>query len=220
MDRPKNVVLQGGLLKLRARREPVPLRCGPNDDRYPTGRDFSSAMVTTKGKATWRYGRFEIRARLPVQPDTSKGLWPAFWLRPADGGAGELDVLEAIGSGTGGTGGTGGEESRQVHQTIWNDYNSGDHQAFSYVFPTGSPSGGFHTYSVVWRKGSIGWYVDGHRTFLRNRSTTPWLDEAFNRPFYIRLNLAVGGSWPGSPDSATTLPADFAIDYVRVYQWR
>ena len=87
-------------------------------------------------------------------------------------------------------------------------------------FPSGSPSDGFHTYVVKWQRGSIRWYVDRKLTYMRSRVSTPWLDDAFNRPFFLRLNLAVGGSWPGEPDAATAFPADYAIDYVRVYQWR
>jgi beta-glucanase (GH16 family) len=75
-----------------------------------------------------------------------------------------------------------------------------------------------HTYAAEWEPGEIRWYVDGVLTYTRTRATTPWLDEAFSRPFYLRLNLAVGGGWPGSPTTQTALPADFDVDYVRVYQ--
>lgn len=78
MDRPANVQVTGGWLTLRARRESPPLVCGDSDERFPTGRDFSSAMLTTAGKSSWLYGRFEIRARLPTRPGSSQGLWPAF----------------------------------------------------------------------------------------------------------------------------------------------
>jgi len=215
MDRADNVVLRDGVLSLRAQRESAPLLCGAADSRFPQGREYSSAMISTKGKADWTYGRFEIRARLPTQQATSKGLWPAFWLRPTDGGVGELDALEAIG------GGAGSQEWNQVHHTIWYDYASSfPKQSTSVTFPSGSPSDGFHTYVVTWRRGSIRWYVDRRLTYARTRISTPWLDQAFNRPFFLRLNLAVGGSWPGEPDAATAFPADYAIDYVRVYQWR
>jgi beta-glucanase (GH16 family) len=71
---------------------------------------------------------------------------------------------------------------------------------------------------VEWEPGAMRWYIDGKLTYQRSLATTPWLDEAFGRPFFLRLNMAVGGNWPGSPDAATKFPADFVIDYVRVYQ--
>ena len=163
-------------------------------------------------KQTWTYGRFEIRAKLPVAPGTSKGLWPGFWLRPAAGGTGELDILEAIGS-------TGaGNTSDEIHQTIWYDY-VGTHPKETYTAVTGfDASAGWHTYAAEWEPGVIRWYVDGKLTFTRSTSTTTWLTSAFSKPFFVRLNLSVGGSWPGSPDAATAFPADYSIDYLRVYQ--
>jgi beta-glucanase (GH16 family) len=75
-----------------------------------------------------------------------------------------------------------------------------------------------HTYVAEWEPGVIRWFVDGRLTYTRDSRTTPWLESAFSKPFYLRVNLAVGGDWPGSPDAATTLPADYEVDYVRVYQ--
>ena len=216
LDRPENVRVAGGHLRLRAVREPVPVPCGTHDTRFPGGRSYTSAMISTRGRSDWRYGRFEVRARLPTQAATSQGLWPAFWLRPTGGGDGELDVVEAIGSPA--TSGPSTDESHRVHQTIWFDYqNTRPRQARSVTVPAG-PAAGFHVYAVTWEPGSIRWYVDGARTYVRDRATTPWLDEAFGRPFFLRLNLAVGGGWPGAPDASTAFPADFLVDWVRVYQ--
>lgn len=214
MARPANIVLGDGQVRLRALREQPPLPCGVKDDRFPAGRPYSSAMISTQGLTSWTYGRFEIRARLPTHAGTSAGLWPAFWLRPDDGGKGELDVLEAIGSGP------GGAESTSVHHTLWYDYSGTVRkQSSTTTFPSGSsPSDGFHVYAMEWERDSIRFYVDGRLTYRRTLETTPWLHDAFARPFFLRLNLAVGGSWPGAPTSQTQLPADYAIDYVRVYQ--
>jgi beta-glucanase (GH16 family) len=74
----------------------------------------------------------------------------------------------------------------------------------------------FHAYAVEWEPGEIRWYVDGIQTYVRNRETTPWLDEAFSRPFFLRLNLAVGGTFPGPPDARTAFPAEYLVDAVRV----
>jgi len=121
--------------------------------------------------------------------------------------------MEAIGSSA------GGAEGNRVHQTIHYDY-VGTHgqQTKTYPFPTGSPADGFHTYGVEWEPGAIRWYVDGRLTYTRDTSTTSWLDAAFDKPFFYRLNLAVGGDWPGSPDSSTAFPADYQVDWVRTYQ--
>ncbi len=215
MDRPENLAVNGGVLTLRARREATPIRCGSYDSRFVNGRSYTSAHLQTRGKASFNYGRFEIRAKLPTQANTSNGLWPAFWMRPVAGGTGELDILEAIGGSAGDT------EYNKVHQTLWYDY-SGTYkrQTFTHTLPSGSLSDGFHTYAAEWEPHVIRWYVDGKLTFQRDRTTTSWIDDAFapGKMFYLRLNLAVGGTWPGSPDAATRWPADYQVDYVRVYQ--
>lgn len=213
MDRPANLSESGGALHLIARHESPPLKCG-YDPRFPNGRNYSSAMITTQGKESFKYGYLEIRAKLPTQANTSQGMWPAFWLRPVSGGIGELDALEAIGSGP-----SNNTEVNKVHQTIWYDY-SGTYpdQTYTYAFPSGAPSDGYHTYAVKWAPGLMQWIVDGRVTYTRTSATTSWLDSAFGQPFYIRLNLAVGGSWPGSPTSSTAFPESYDIDYIRVYQ--
>jgi beta-glucanase (GH16 family) len=216
MGRPANVEVSGGELTLRALRESPPLVCGDSDSRFPKGRSYSSAMLSTEDKASWHQGRFEIRAKLPLVAGQSKGLWPAFWLRPASGtGDGELDVMEAIG-----TADPQDSESGSVHQTLWYD-GKGTYPKQSHVAPVaGGPASGFHTYAAEWRNGVMRWYVDGKLTFQRDGSLAPWINEAFSGKFYIRLNLAVGGTFPGAPNAATNFPADMVVDYVRVYQWR
>jgi beta-glucanase (GH16 family) len=216
MGRSANVRVSGGQLTLRAQRESPPLICGDSDSRFPNGRSYSSAMLSTEGKAAWHQGRFEVRAKLPLVPGRSKGLWPAFWLRPANGsGDGELDVMEAIGSAD-----PQDPESGSVHQTLWYDAK-GTYPKQSRVAPvTGGPASGFHTYAAEWRNGVMRWYVDGKLTFERDASTAPWINEAFSGQFYIRLNLAVGGTFPGTPNASTDFPADMVVDYVRVFQWR
>jgi beta-glucanase (GH16 family) len=213
MDRPENLLVSGGLLILRARRESPGLVCGSKDSRFPDGRSFSSAMLTTRGTASWTYGRFEMRARLPTQAMNSAGLWPAFWMRPDSGGTGELDIMEAIGSRA------GDSERNRVHQSVHYDYR-GTYPVTPHItdIPRGTTTDGFHRYAVEWEKGSIKWFVDDRLTYERTSPSTPWLDSAFAKPFFLRLNLAVGGSWPGAPDSSTGFPADYAADYVRVYQ--
>ncbi|HVH93740.1 MAG TPA: family 16 glycosylhydrolase [Nocardioidaceae bacterium] len=86
-------------------------------------------------------------------------------------------------------------------------------------FPEGTtPSDGFHTYTVDWSPGAMIWSIDGTEVWRRDRTTTPWFDQAFARPFNIRLNQQVGGTWAGTPTAATAFPADYKVDWVRVYQ--
>ncbi|AMB57559.1 hypothetical protein AWU67_00315 [Microterricola viridarii] len=214
MDRTENVSVAGGLLTIAARKEARPMVCGRNDYRFPDGRLYTSGMVTTKNKLNFEYGRFEIRAKTPLTPGTSKGIWPAFWMRPALGGIGELDILEAIGTGAGDA-----SQANRVVQTIHYDYvPTYAQEGTFYDMPAGNTADGFHDYAVEWERGTIKWFVDGVQTYERNSSTTSWLDEAFVNKFFMRLNLAVGGTWPGSPDADTAFPAKYQVDYVRVYQ--
>lgn len=216
MDRPENLFVADGRLHVRAAREPTPVVCGDNDERFPKGRSYTSAMITTQGKASWREGRFAIRARLPLEPGASKGLWPAFWMRPASGPAdGEVDAMEAIG-----TADPQDPEATVVHQTLWYDVQGTHPQQGHLAKLVGGPAGGFHTYAVEWRAGHVRWYVDGKLTFQRDRSTTPWLDEALAAKFFIRLNMAVGGRFPGDPAPSTRFPADMVVDWVKVYTWQ
>jgi beta-glucanase (GH16 family) len=209
-----NVVESGGTLTIRADKLPAPKVCNANDKRFPEGRSYTSGFLETKKKASFTYGRFEVRFTAPMDAGRSKGLWPAFWLRPTDGTVGELDVMEIIG-----TDAAKKADAGKIVHTLHYDYD-GTHpkQGSSYRLPSGSWDSDFHTAAVEWEPGVIRWYIDGVLTYQRTPATTPWLTEAFSRPFYLRLNMAVGGSWPGSPDAETKFPADFVVDYVRVYQ--
>jgi len=214
MDRPENVKVSDGVLTITARKEAAPLTCNANDQRFPGGRSFTSGMLSTKNKVDFEYGRFEISAKTPLTQGSSKGLWPAFWMRPTTGGIGELDILEAVGTGAGDP-----FSANRISQTIHYDY-VGTHpqQASTYDLPAGTTADGFHTCAVEWAPGSIKWFVDGALSYERNLSTTSWLDQAFVNRFYLRLNMAVGGNWPRSPTADTAFPASYQVDYVRVYQ--
>ena len=213
MDRRDNVSVDAGELSLIARRESPPLTCGAKDDRFPGGRDYSSGFVSTEGRASWRFARVEVRAALPTQPGTSKGLWPALWMRPEDRGRGEIDVLEALGTGSDLT------EAGLVHQTLHYDY-LGTHPKVGSVpqLPADFDPTQFHVYAIETEPGRMQWLIDGNVTMTLDRETTPWIDEVLGSPYFLRMNLAVGGRWPGRPDSATSLPAALRVDWVRVYQ--
>ncbi|MER6596448.1 glycoside hydrolase family 16 protein, partial [Micromonospora purpureochromogenes] len=199
VDDPDNTFVAGGVLTLRAQRETAV--CSSQT------REYTQSYLDTIGRASFRYGRFEVRAQSPNGPTDSKGLWPAFWLRPDDGGRGEIDVVELPG---------GGAFHQAATLGIFYDYTPVK-QDQRYPFPTGYPGDGFHTYTTEWEPDAIRWYVDGRLVWQRDRATTPWFDEVFHKPYNLRLNFQVGG-WLGDPDAATRFPADFRVDHVRVWQ--
>jgi beta-glucanase (GH16 family) len=202
----RNVTEGNGYLTIASKHE-----AGCNSRAYTTG------YLDTIGLKSWTSGRFDMRAKLPQAKNVSKGLWPAFWLRPNDGGAGEIDAMEAYGTGADGSGGDG-HEFGQTHATIWNTYSPGAKEANSYQTGT-DISAGFHVWTFEWEAGVMRFYFDGVLNYTRSTATTSWFTSVYDkaRPFNIRLNQQIGGSWTGAPDSATAFPAAFVVDYVRVY---
>jgi beta-glucanase (GH16 family) len=196
-NRPENVIVGGGTLTLRAQRETYD--CGEV-------RPYTVGYLDTIRKHSWTYGRFEARIKSPNGPTNSTGLWPAFWLRPDDGGQGEIDVVELPG---------GSAWYRKATLAIFRDYVP-TKQDTRVDLPTGYPGDGFHTYATEWDATSMVWYIDGVEVWRRDATTTPWYG-VFNKPFNLRLNFQVGG-WLGDPDASTVFPADFVVDFVRVYQ--
>ena len=174
---------------------------------------YTSARITTKEKVEVEYGRVEVRAKLPK----GDGLWPAFWMLGANidlkgwPNAGEIDVMENI-----------GREPNRVHGTVHGrTYSGGDSIGGSYRFDDVLPSDAFHTYAIEWEPERIRWYVDDvhYSTVMPSILPNPgrW---AFDHPFFLILNLAVGGQWPGEPTEETVFPQEFVIDHVRVYEHR
>lgn len=194
--------LENGLLVITAREEDV------------GGKRFTSARINTRDRFAFRYGRVEARMRLPG----GQGLWPAFWLLPQDdvyGGwaaSGEIDIMEAVN-----LGGAGGNN---VHGTIHFGGAWPDNQftGSSYLVSTDATAE-FHTYALEWDPTELRWYVDDVLYAMQNAwSTTGGPYPApFDQPFYLLLNVAVGGNFPGAPDSTTAFPATLEVDWVRVY---
>ena len=191
-----------GNLAITARRETY---TGP-DGRT---RSYTSARLVTRKTFTFQYGTAEARVRLPV----GRGLWPAFWSLGANVGdvgwprCGEIDVLENRGS-----------EPAIAHATVHAADAAGLPWMSSTATTAAAPlSDGFHTYGMVWGPTAIAMTFDG-RTFMSvSASDVPATDRwNFKHPFYLLLNLAVGGDWPGSPDATTAFPATMLVDYVRV----
>ena len=198
-NRPENISVSGGVAILRAQKETA--TCGSQT------RNYTEAYLDSIGKASFTRGRFEVRAKSPTGPTNSTGIWPAFWLRPDDGGNGELDVVELPG---------GASYYKAATQAIFHDYTP-TKQDHRWAFPSGNPSDGFHTYTTEWEPTEMRWYIDGTLVWTRDTTTTSWYTSDFSRPFHLRLNIQVGG-WLGNPDATTTFPAEFLVDYVRVWQ--
>ncbi len=200
---PENVTVVDGHLRLTATN-------GPAECPWET-RDFGSGMVRTRDKVDWTRGRFEIRARMPE----GQGFWPAAWMSPTDGvygrwpNSGEIDIVEALGHRT----------NRIIGSLHWmspTGHRVDNREHFSHDGFTSD----WHVYSLTWEEGLFIWEVDGieyHRVESWN-STAGAGDAPFDQPFYLKLNLAVGGRAPGAPDATTPFPAHYDIDWVRVYQ--
>ena len=174
------------------------------------GRNYTSARLLTKGKASWTYGRMEARIKIPK----GKGIWPAFWMlgNGIDTAGwplcGEIDIMENIGS-----------FPSTVHGTVHGPgYSGGNGISRSYVLPGAELSDDFHIYAIEWDENRIRWYFDGQAySTLVPQDLPNGASWVFNQPQFIILNVAVGGNWPGSPDGSTVFPQRMTVDYVRVF---
>ena len=166
---------------------------------------YTSARLKTQGKKEFTYGRIEARIKIPV----GKGLWPAFWMLGANintvswPACGETDIMEHINT------------DNTFYGTMHWDYNG--HKSAGGNTTISNP-GEYHIYSIEWDATIIRWYVDGVQYFENSTSNGVNGTTAFQKPFFILLNLAVGGNWPGQTIDETKLPASMYVDYVRVYQ--
>lgn len=156
---------------------------------------YSSGMIETLNKDEFLYGKIEVRASIP----SGKGLFPAIWMIPQTGNFYEIDILESIGS-----------ESSIIY--AGNHYYLGGKRTKKFNSATINNPQDFHIYSVEWMPDRIVWYVDNK---IFHQTSTGVADEKM----YLILNLAVGGNWPGSPDSMTVFPNSFKVDYIRVYEY-
>jgi beta-glucanase (GH16 family) len=174
-------------------------------------RNYTSARLNTSGKFDQTYGRFEARIKIPY----GQGIWPAFWMLGNDmsaidwPGCGEIDIMENI-----------GREPAIVHGTIHGPGYSGSNGIGSpYSLASGRFADDYHVFAVEWEPNQIRFYVDDH---LYGTHTPPELPFGtkwvYNHPFFLILDLAIGGGWPGNPDATTTFPQTMVVDYVRVYQ--
>lgn len=160
-------------------------------------RDYVSGMMTTHDLFAQKYGWFEVRCKVPK----GRGLWPAFWLLPEPlAWPPEIDVLEILGH----------EPDVIYFNNHWRD-ETGEHRSSLHKWRGPDFSAGYHVIALQWDPDVIIWYVDG----IEQARTTESIPQ---QPMFLLLNLAVGGSWPGSPDSTAVFPTSFDIDYVRVFE--
>jgi len=195
----KNTFLSNGNLIIEARKESI------------SGFNYSSGRMTTQNKKAFKFGRIDIRAKLPV----AKGMWPALWMLGSNitsvswPACGEIDIMELIGTYPG-----------RVHSTMhWkNAAGVHDSKGANYNLPSGDFSQQFHVYSTVWAQDIIKCYVDDQLIVTVNSTDVGAANYPFNAQQFFIFNVAVGGDWPGAPDANTTFPQRMFVDYVRVFQ--
>ena len=191
-----NVFESGGTLKIKA---------NYSANYLGSGKNYTSGKIITQGKASWQYGRFDASIKLP----SATGVWPAFWLLPLSGNwpaDGEIDVIE-----------TSNKNPTVLNSTLhYGTSSSPQYTGISYN--TSDLSAAFHKYSLVWKQDTIKFYLDDKLYYTLNSSKTVGKVWPFNKQaFYIILNVAVGGNYPGKSPISTEYPTQMEIDYVRVY---
>ncbi|WP_210516939.1 carbohydrate-binding protein [Hymenobacter terricola] len=187
-----NATVVNGELQITARKQSV------------GGMPYTSARMKTQGLKQFTYGKMEARIKLPL----GQGLWPAFWMLGANIGSvswpycGEIDIMEQINA-----------DSRTYGTVHW---DSNGHASYGNNIAT-TPNA-YHVYSVEWTPTYIRWFMDGTKYHEINITNGTGGTEEFQKPFFLLLNLAVAGDWPGQTVDESKLPATMSVDYVRVYQ--
>ncbi len=200
-----NVSVRDGFLFIEARKGPY---AGPEGTR-----EFTSSRIRTKARGDWKYGRFEIRVKLPK----GQGLWPAIWMLPTDNvygrwpHSGEIDIMELL-----------GHEPNRVYGTLHYSDREQQHafRGTNCTLAASTFADEFHVFKLDWKPGVMRWYLDDqlYQTQTHWTSGTNFFPSPFDQRFHLILNLAVGGNWPGNPDANTVFPQAMIVDYVRVYQ--
>ena len=197
----ENVTVTGGNLVITAKREAY------------NGRDYTSGRIVTRGKKDFVFGRVDTRARVPK----GKGIWPAIWMLGSNDATavwpncGEIDIMELRGS-------TPKVNNSTVHFGT-NAATDHKYKGTQYTLPgTSDFSADYHVFSIVRSRDQMRFYIDGTLYYtLTSGDVSPY---PFNNPFYMILNVAVGGDFDGNPDASTTFPQQMQVDYVRYYQYK
>ena len=196
-NRTENIVVENGVLKITAIKENL------------LGSAYTSARILTKGKYEKKFGRLEARIKMPY----GKGLWPAFWLLGANSDTviwpqcGEIDIVEYLGS-----------NPTTIFGTLHGPgYAGGAAISKNFTLANNRFDNDFHVFGIEWGENFVNFYVDDvlYNQITPQKVTGEWV---FNKPFYIIINMAVGGNYPGSPNASTVFPQSMLIDYVRIYE--
>lgn len=191
-SRAENIGIENGMLVITARNESY------------IGRNYTSARIKTQGKKSLKYGKIEARMKLPI----GKGSWPAFWMLGDNitfvgwPKCGEIDIMEHINS------------ENKIYGTMHWDNNGHISKGGSTFCDVTQ----FHTYSIVWNESLIQFFVDDQLYYFQSIASGINSTEEFQNPFFIILNLAIGGNWPGNPDGTMQFPIKMYVDYVRAYE--
>jgi beta-glucanase (GH16 family) len=195
--RSENARVENGILIIEARKE-----------SYQSS-EYASARLKTEGRKTFKFGRIEARLQVP----RGQGMWPAFWALGEDHKTagwprcGEIDVMENI-----------GREPARVHATVHGPgYSGGQGVGGFFDVPSGAFADGFHVFAVEWDSSGLRFSVDDtvYKSIAPADVPGTWV---FDHPYFLLLNLAVGGNWPGDPNADTVFPARMKVDYVRAYE--
>jgi len=207
----QNAVVMGGNLVITA----TTAGASSYNCSYPSSGpcQYTSARLLTQNKFSQQYGRIEARIQIPK----GQGLWPAFWMLGADINTsgwptcGEIDIMENIGK-------EPSTNNGSLHMPAAGTSNDDDLTG-TYTLPGNAKLGDdFHTYAIEWSAAAIKFYVDDNLYETQTPSTATGRTWKFDHPFFMLLNVAVGGQWPGAPDSTTTFPQTMKVDWVRVYE--
>jgi beta-glucanase (GH16 family) len=196
-SRPENARLENGMLVIEARQEKY-------EDSY-----YTSARLKTQGLQNFQYGRIEARLKVP----SGKGLWPAFWMLGSSFNGsnwpdcGEIDIMEYI-----------GKEPDLILGTLHGPGYSGALGISAWNRQTYNIADDYHTYAIEWEADEIRWYYDGAQYHTVTRMDVGDREWVFEQPFFIILNLALGGQLPGPIGLDTVFPTQYLVDYVRVYE--
>lgn len=205
--RLENARVENGMLVIEGRKESYPIPgARPGDERQVA--DYTAASLITQNKESWTYGRIEVRAKLP----RGQGVWPAIWTLGTNRGevgwprCGEIDIMEYI-----------GREPETIHGTLHFSVD-GEHRSNGKSIDSPEPYADFHIYAAEWYPDHIDIFFDDnlYQHFMVD-SADDGDTNAFRKPHYLLVNLALGGSWAGELDDSI-LPQQYLIDYVRVYE--
>lgn len=193
---PENIFLKDGILTINAEKK--------------IAGSYTSARIITQDKREYKFGRIDIRAKLPK----GQGLWPAIWMLGANinetawPACGEIDVMEMV-----------GHEPKKTHGTAhWGNVGEGSQYRGSSFSLNEDFADRYHVFTLLWKNNSLQWYVDETLFYTLTNNDTQGFVYPFNAEFFFIMNVAIGGNWPGSPDETTVFPQKMEVDYIRVFQ--